>query len=383
MKRGGTRCRLPRPLRPLGPSPTQDTCMIIDLTHVRTGGARASCLSTVLASPAPDALKATIHRLHTALADLPRLDDAAMRGLAPGLLRDLAALPSTPAANLDFLRALRGEPPERVTHSWRNVSALLRGKAGQLSRPLTDADFPPGHHVSLLALAYWGGVTAWSAGAAGRAQKPKSFWQDRANQIAALRQFAADNPTTPITSGTLNAAGLHRLAQLSADQLTALAAEAGLDRKLLHLPDGHWTVERVIDAYAAECRKAGATLSTVALAALGGAALSLRAYAQRHFPRFRDFQRAVLARHPDIKLPGRPTTRDGVVLDSWQEVACHQGMRHALPDARIDVHVILPGERQRSGDFLVDGRVWVEVLGLAVADMAAPRTAREGKYAAQ
>jgi hypothetical protein len=76
-------------------------------------------------------------------------------------------------------------------------------------------------------------------------------------------------------------------------------------------------------------------------------------------------------------------TKDGIILDSWSEVAVHQALVVAFPEARIEHHVILPGEPTRSADFLIEGHVWVEVLAEALDVIDAPRTERQRKYASQ
>ena len=223
-----------------------------------------------------------------------------------------------------------------------------------------------------------------SAGSPDRAQRPKGYWADRRNQIAALRTLAARHPGEPITHAQLHAAGLHRLALiLDAAGLQVLADEADVDRALLYRPRGWWTAERTIDAYAAACREAGITLSTTALAAIGGEASALRSYAKAHFATFRAFQRAVVEKHPDIKLPDRPVAADGTPLDSWSEVPVYNALRLALPEAGIKTHVIISGEQSRSTDFVLNGRVWVEVLGIAVDAMATPTSARQANYVAK
>lgn len=141
-----------------------------------------------------------------------------------------------------------------------------------------------------------------------------------------------------------------------------------------------------MDEYAGLCRVTGLTLSSHALAGMGGVAASLRTYARRHFARFRDFVDAVLARHPDLALPARPTGANGVLLDSWSEVAVHGALVRALPDVSIEAHVLLPDGR-RSCDFVVGGVaggvVHVEVLGIAEGDMVAGGSSRKQAYAAK
>jgi hypothetical protein len=340
-------------------------------------------LANVATSPAPPALTSTAAALHSLLVQDAASQDQAFLDADDALAEVVADLPGTFATQLDLLGVLHGKEAQLSQHRRRNISAALRDKAARLDRALTDADFPSGHPVPLFASAYWGGVEAWSAGSPDRAQHPKGYWAERANQIAALQSLAARHPDQPITHAQLHAAGLHRLALiLDAAGLQVLADEAGVERNLRYRPDGWWSQARVIDAYAEACRKAGVTLSTTALSAIGGEASALRSCAKAHFATFRAFQRAVVEKHADIKLPDRPVAADGTPLDSWSEVPVYNALRLALPDAHIEPHVIVSGERLRSTDFVIDDRVWVEVLGIAVDAMATPTSARQAKYAA-
>ena len=169
--------------------------------------------------------------------------------------------------------------------------------------------------------------------------------------------------------------------RLTAPELNALCVEAGFGRDLAYRPDGWWTAERVIDQYAALCRNPGITLSAHALMLMRCEVSSLRDYARRHNGRFRNFQAAVRERHPDIRLSPRPTAQDGALLDSWSEVVVCHALRAALPGVWIALHVLLSGKDRRSTDLVLDGRVCVEVLGLSLATIAAPRSKRERKYA--
>ena len=90
---------------------------------------------------------------------------------------------------------------------------------------------------------------------------------------------------------------------------------------------------------------------------------SLKSYAAKHFATFAAFQRAVVARHPDIRPPGRPTAADGTEMDSWSEVPVYDSLCVALPDLRIAVHVILPGQKKRSCDIVINDCVYVEDSG--------------------
>jgi hypothetical protein len=340
-------------------------------------------LANVATSPAPPALTSAAAALHSLLVQDAASQDQAFLDADDALAEVVADLPGTFATQLDLLGVLHGKEAQLSQRRRRNISAALRDKAARLDRALTDADFPSGHPVPLFASAYWGGVEAWSAGSPDRAQHPKGYWAERANQIAALQSLAARHPNQPITHAQLHAAGLHRLASIiDAAELQVLADEASVDRRLLYRPRGWWTAERAIDAYAEACRKAGVTLSTTALSAIGGEASALRSCAKAHFATFRAFQRAVVEKHADIKLPDRPVAADGTPLDSWSEVPVYNALRMALPDAHIEAHVIIAGERARSTDFVLDDRVWVEVLGIAVDAMATPTSARQAKYAA-
>ena len=339
-------------------------------------------LANVVASGADTALVAATAKMHDALQSnaSEHVFDAAHAALAD----EVSALPYAFRVQLDFLGVLCGKDAQCSQHRLRNLGAILREKAARLERPLTEADFPMGHPLPLFALCYWGGVEAWSAGSPGRAQRPKYYWAQRINQVAALQALAVQHPGTPVTHALLHAAGLHRLALiLDAAGLQVLADEAGVSRRLLYRARAWWTAERTIDAYAAACREAGITLSTTALAAIGGEVLSLRSHARAHFGSFRAFQHAVATAHPDIRPPNRPTAADGTRLDSWSEVVAYNALRVAMPDVRIQPHVILPGETKRSTDLVIDDRVHVEVLRIACADMAAPTSKPRAKYARQ
>jgi hypothetical protein len=340
-------------------------------------------LANVVNSPAPDALTSAARVLHSMLSRNDLVQEHEFLDADDALAEAIADLPGLFAMQLDFLGILHGKDAQLSQHRQRNIGAALREKSARLGRPPTEADFPSGHPVPLFSYAYWGGVTAWADGSPNRAQHPKGFWADKGNQIAAIQALAARYPTTAITHALLHAAGLHRLGLiLDAAGLQGLADEAGVERSLIYRPRSFWTADRVIDAYAEQCRRAEVTLSTTALTAIGGEACSLKSYAAAHFADFRAFQRAVVARHPDIKLPDRPTAADGTELDSWSEVPVYNALRMALPECRIDVHVILEGDSARSADFVVDGKVWVEVLGIAIEAMPYPTSARQAKYAA-
>ena len=341
-------------------------------------------LANLAGSPPPHALTSAAAALRDVLVQDDALQDQAFLDADDALAEVIADLPGTFATQLDFLGVLHGKEAQLSRHRRRNISAALRDKTARLGRALIGADFPTGHPVPLFALCYWGGVEAWSAGSPARAQHAKGYWCDRGNQIAALQTLAAQHPNTPITHAHLHAAGLHRLALiLDAAELQVLADEANVDRRLLYRPHGWWTAERTVHAYAIACRHAGITLSTTALAAIGGEVSSLRSHARAHFASFRVFQQAVVITHPDIRPPNRPTAADGTKLDSWSEVVVFNALRVALPDVRIQPHVILPGETKRSTDLVIDDRVHVEVLRIACADMAAPTSKPRAKYARQ
>jgi hypothetical protein len=341
-------------------------------------------LANVAASSAPPALAASAAALYRLLTREEPMQEHEFLEADDALAEAIADLPGRFATHLDFLGILTGKDAQLSQHRQRNIGAALRQKSIKLGRFPTEDDFPSGHPVPLFSCAYWGGVAAWAAGAPDRTQHPKGYWADRDKQIAAIRLVAARHPDTPLTHALLHRAGLHRLGlMLGAAELQMLADEAGVDRSLHYRQAGWWTAERVMDAYASRCRQTGVTLSTTALTVLGGEACSLKSYAAGHFATFGAFQRAVVARHPDIRPPGRPTAADGTELDSWSEVPVYNALCVALPTARIAVHVILPGERKRSADFVIDDRVWVEVLGIAQTDMSATTSGKQAKYASQ
>lgn len=265
----------------------------------------------------------------------------------------------------------------------RRVAASLRARRARLGRPLADADYPAGHPVVVAARAFWGGIAAWSAGAPERMQRPRGYWRQPAHQVAALQAYAAAHPGRPVTAVRLHQAGLHRLATtLTATQLDEVAEIAGIDRALRQRTAGFWTPEATMDEYASLCRTTGTTLSSHALAGMGGTASNLRTYARRHFDCFRLFVDAAVARHPDLILPTRPTGANGVLLDSWSEAAVHNALVRALPGVAIEVHVLLPDQR-RSCDLVVGDAVHVEVLAIAESEMAAGGSNWRKAYAAK
>ena len=342
-------------------------------------------LLNITVSSAPDALKSIARVQLERLAGGKSVDTDA--SATDELAHAISELPGSLACHVDLMRLLHGGSAQHRQHRRVNMTAILRDKTRRLGRAPVEADFPVHHPIHAFALAYWGGVAAWSAGSVKRAQHAKGFWLCRSNQIIELQSAVARHPGVPVTHALLQVAGLHRLAAiLVGKQLALLADEAGVDRALSYKVGGWWTAERVIDAYAKECRAVGATLSSSALTAIGGEASSLRVYATRHFGSFRAFQAAVISRHPDIRRPERPVAADGTPLDSWSEVVAYNAMRIALPDARIKAHVVLPGEPARwprSGDFVIDGRIWVEVLRLSHDEIKTAATKHQMKYAKQ
>ena len=338
-------------------------------------------LARFLASPAPDAMKAAVQVILPRLARYTTLNEAVIGSDDPVLLEQILAL--TPAG-LDFFHLLRDEKPTHPRHSRQHVSAALRAKCRVPRGPITPADFPAGHHVPLLADIFWGGVAAWAAAAPGRSQKPKGYWQVRGNQIAALRSFAEHHPDSSITLATLNDAGLHALARgLDAEMLEKLAREAGLSRQLRQKAAGFWTVDTVIAAYVALCEKAGLPLTNHMLTKVGGQGFTIRSNAQKLCGTFRAFRTRVGELHPWLGPKAQPRTSDGLLLDSFQEVAVYERLRRALPpEVSIVPHVLLdPTLPHRSADFLVSGTVYVETLMISLADMASPRSRPQQHYA--
>lgn len=117
-------------------------------------------------------------------------------------------------------------------------------------------------------------------------QEPLARTEQPARGFALLR----GRPGRPITHATLSAAGLHGLARaLSAAELDLLAWELGLGQHLIKRPCGSWIRQEVIGAYAALCRERGVTLSSHALAGIGGTACTLRARASALFGSFQEF----------------------------------------------------------------------------------------------
>ncbi len=338
-------------------------------------------LPTFLASAAPSSLRTGVLDILGRLEPYRTLDEATLREQQPALLARIVALTSP---GLDLFRALRMQALSSTMCSRANVAASLREKWRTDGAALGASAYPPGHVVTVMAWAYWGSIEAWAAARPRRAQQPKNHWQVRKHQLDALHAFAAAHPGQPITHATLSAARLHGLARaLSAAELDLLAQELGLGRHLTYRRRGSWTRQEVIDAYAALCRERGVTLSSHALAGIGGKACTFRAQANALFGSFQAFQRAVAACHPDLAPAKCPIAADGTVLDSWSEVVAYNALRLAFPEVGIQVHVLLPGGPGRcSVDFVMHG-VHIEVLGTAETEMGAARTARQRKYASQ
>jgi hypothetical protein len=309
------------------------------------------------------------------------LDERLIRAVRPDLLEASAALTSL---GLDYFRILRNEEPILDRHTRKRVGVELRHMFRKRGDALSEADFPRGHSVPLLAYIYWGGVRAWVDSAPQRAQKGKGFWKDETNQIEALRKFAEQNADASITTATLHAAGLHTLALgLNATTLSELVIKAGLGRNLKHRPDGYWTMETTIAAYVAECERAGLPLSNYMLAQQGGIGLTIRSQAQKLFKTFRAFRSQVGELHAWLK-PGAPCqASNGQVLDSWQEVAFYEVLLRKLPaGVSIKPHVRLEGlQNRRSVDFLVGGVIYVEVLMISLARLTQPERTTEQDYA--
>jgi len=267
-------------------------------------------LANVAAGSAPPALTSIAVAFHRLLTRDEPLQEHEFLEADDTLAEAIADLPGLFATHLDFLGVLHGKDAQLSQHRQRNIGAALREKAAKLGRLLKEDDFPSGHPVPLFALAYWGGVAAWSAGSATRVQYPKGYWSDRDKQIAAIRLVAVRYPDTPLTHALLHVAGLHRLGLvLDAAELQTLADEAGVDRNLQYRPDGWWTAERVITAYAAMCRRAGVTLSTTALTALGGEATLLSTS--------RPSPRSSALSWRDIPTSGYPAARSRRMAPRW------------------------------------------------------------------
>ena len=337
----------------------------------RSARAPVPPLARFLASAAPPGIKAAVQAILAELGSQAGLNEAVLGREQPALLARITGLTS---AGLDLFRVLRGEKPARTTHSRANVSAGLRDKRRVLGRAPTTADHSVGYFAVVLAYVYWGSVEAWGAAAPGRAQRPKWFWRQHANQLAAVRDLLTRCPGEPVTHSALHRAGLHALVvAVTASELEALVREAGGSRNLRYRPTGSWTAEVIIAAYVELCTTLGCPMSSHMLSRHGGIGCTLRGHARRVFGTFRAFRLAVAVAHPWLAPAGLPTASDGRLLDSFQEVPVYNALRRDLPpDIGIDVHVLLgPSLPGCSADFLVGGRVYVEVLMLALAEMAA------------
>jgi len=346
-----------------------------------SGRASTPLLDRFLAGSAPLGMRAEAQAILSALAGYDRLDEDTLRQEQPSLL---ALVRACSPAGLDLFRLLRGEATASTTHSRQNVSASLRHVRRQTGHAPAVADYPPDHVVPVLATVFWGSIEAWSAGAPDRVQRPKNHWLQPENQRAALLKAAARHPGMPLTHALLARSGFGGLATaITGAELKALAAELGLDRNLAKMPDGFWDKPRCLQRYAELCRKEGVTLSSHALSQLGGGGCTLRAQAARHWGGFRAFQREAVAAHPHLSPPRSCLAKDGTRMDSWNEVVAYNVIRRALPEVPMAVHVRLPDGSSRSCDFVLDGRVHVEVLGVSLADMAQGRNRYEQRYAAR
>ena len=354
---------------------------MIDKSEIKRGNGREPALAVFLASPAPDLLKLAVQAILPEIAGHAQLDDAVIGADHPDLLQRILAL--TPAG-LDFFRLLRNEAAITPRYCRPYVSAALRAKCRFPRERITPADFPAGHHVPLLADIFWGGIDAWAEAAPGRAQKPKGFWQVRKNQIAALHSFADQQPESSITLATLNDAGFHALARsLDACSLEELAQEAGLSRRLRCKPAGFWDAAAVVAAYVGLCEQAKVPLTNHMLTKVGGQGFTIRSQVGKLFGTFHAFRVEVGAGHPWLAPDARPTTSDGLLLDSFQEVATYERLRRTLPAATSIVpHVLLdPALPRSSADFLIGGRVYVEVLMISLAGMSQPTSRTQERYA--
>jgi len=342
----------------------------------RTGTPVLDCF---LAGSAPPGMKAEAQVILRALAGYDCLDEDTVGREQPRLL---ALVRACSPAGLDLFRLLRGEATASTTHSRQNVSASLRYVRRRTGRAPAVADFPPGHVVPVLATVFWGSIEAWGAGAPDRVQRRKNHWLQPENQRAALLKAAARYPRMPLTHALLVQAGFGGLATaITGAELTALAAELGLDRHLAKMPDGFWDKARCIQRYAELCRREGVTLSSHALTQLGGEGCTLRGQAARHWGGFRAFRREAVAAYPHLSPPESCLANDGTRMDSWNEVLAYNMIRRALPKVSVAVHVRLPDGSRCSCDFVLDGRVYVEVLGVSLADMAQGRNDYERRYA--
>ena len=182
-------------------------------------------LPVFLNSEAPDAFKTKVQTILIQLARFDTLDEADLLETDPMLLGRIESLSG---AGLDLFRVVRGEKLRKSTYSRQNVSASLRQKLHEDREQLSKASYPDGHIVPMMAWVYWGSIEAWVNGRPDRTCLPKRHWQQRANQVAALRDWAAKHPGEPLTHATLHLAGLHALATtLNAAALAGLAAEIG------------------------------------------------------------------------------------------------------------------------------------------------------------
>ena len=352
-------------------------------TRGRTNRVANARLPVLLASPLPEEVKTGVSAVMAELLALKAADpEAVIQPYMLVRLQDL--LNTTTLVACDLLHVLCMCGPHNRGFTRKALGALLRDKRSALGRDPTSADFPPNHPIQIFASAYWGGIEAWAAGAPARMQQEKGYWRKEANQLAALQSFAATHPELPITIPNLDKAGFHALCvALRRVDLGALVGKAGLgSRNLRRDPEGpaKWTAVAVLDAYIALCRTWKITLTTDGLLKLKGSASSIRGHAQRLFGSFGAMVAAARLRAPDLRPLESFIAADGTRLDSPSEVVAWNALRRALPDANFRAHVLLPGSK-RSVDILINESVYVEVLMIAVADMAKPATKTKAKYA--
>ena len=325
-------------------------------------------MTKFLSSNAPEILKGEITEVLRQLRGIS-LDGTVIAINKPDLWQRILR---TSPVGLDLFRILLGKPPESRSHTRECVAANLRAWRKTHGRsPLTE-DIPVGHPNRILALLYYGGVEQWAKGAAARAQLPKNHWANRDNQLAAIREVARRFPGLAITHALLHRASLHTVARrIDAAGLSALVTESGLERRLRKAPATEWTAERTLAAYVALCRERNTTLSTAALAAIGGVASSLRARGRHFFGSHASFVEAAIKIDSAIKPLNQPTTRDGRRLGSWAEVAVYEAMRrHLPPETYIHSHQrLLPELPRHSCDAVVGHTVWVEVLMVTPSEM--------------
>lgn len=150
---------------------------------------------------------------------------------------------------------------------------------------------------------------------------------------------------------------------MTAADLDACLAKFGLTRGLKRARAGSWTYDRALEVIARDAREHGHMPTSASLTRRGGD-LGMAYHTLNCSPDgFRGGMDELLIRYPDLPRPHVRRDVDGRPLDSHQEVVVAARLRAALPGVPVVAGVRLPVPGRRwVADFLVGGRVYVEVL---------------------